>query len=99
MKSIELYQTENGRIPFNEWFLTLDPVAQQKMDAYIDRMARGGSQGNIKSVGKGVYELKMDYGPGYRVYFGEPDRQTILLLLGGSKRTQSRDIRKAIEYW
>ncbi|MBI1748616.1 MAG: type II toxin-antitoxin system RelE/ParE family toxin [Acidobacteria bacterium] len=99
MKSIELYQTESGRIPFNEWYDPLDKKARAKIRAYIDRLTLGAAQKNIKPVGGGVYELKIDYGPGYRVYFGEHGKHVIVLLLGGDKSTQGRDIKKAIEYW
>ena len=99
MKNVLVYQMENGREPFNEWFQALDVEAQVKVDDFIFRMATGGSKKNIRALGGGISELKIDYGPGYRVYFGDVDRETILLLLGGDKSTQESDIRKAREYW
>jgi len=58
-----------------------------------------GNLGNSKSVGEGVCELKIDFGPGYRVYFGQLGSTIVLLLCGGDKSTQEQDIRKAYEYW
>ena len=55
--------------------------------------------GDYRSVGEGVYELRIDYGPGYRVYFGQVGTTIVLLLCGGDKSTQAADIRKAKEYW
>lgn len=64
----------------------------------INRL-RQGNLGDCRHLGEGVYELRIHYGPGYRVYFGELDEATIILLWGGTKRTQIRDIRRAKEYW
>lgn len=58
-----------------------------------------GNLGDYRSVGKGVFELRIDYGSGYRVYFGQIGSTIVLLLLGGDKSTQERDIRQAKEYW
>ncbi|MBI1746431.1 MAG: type II toxin-antitoxin system RelE/ParE family toxin [Acidobacteria bacterium] len=99
MKEVLVYQTKISREPFSEWFNTLDVDTQVKADDYIIRLAAGGSRKNIRSVGRSVFELKVDYGPGYRVYFGETDTQSVLLLLGGDKSTQPRDIKKAMAYW
>ena len=60
---------------------------------------RHGNLGDYRSVGEGVCELKIDYGPGYRVYFGQIGSTIVLLLCGGNKSTQEQDIRRAIEYW
>ena len=99
MKEILKYRTPDGHEPFGDWFETLDWVSQARVDAYIVRASLGSSRKNIQVVGAGVYEIKINYGPGYRVYFSSPTGGVILLLLGGDKRTQARDIRKAIEYW
>ena len=68
------------------------------MDVRIARV-RTGNFGDCKSVGEDVYELRIDYGPGYRVYFGKVESTIILLLCGGDKSSQDDDIRKAKEYW
>ena len=72
---------------------------QARVSAFIDRVAAGGGKKNVKPLGDGVYEIKIDVGPGYRVYFGEDERAIILLLVGGDKRTQSKDIDTAKHYW
>lgn len=64
----------------------------------LDRIEQG-NLGDYRSVGAGVFELKIDYGPGYRVYFGQVGSTIVLLLCGGNKGTQERDIRKAQKYW
>ena len=90
---IEIRQTET----FATWLRTLrDRQARARIQVRIDRL-RLGLPGNAKSVGGRVSELRIDYGPGYRVYFARRGREYIILLAGGDKRTQSRDIRKAIQ--
>jgi putative addiction module killer protein len=74
-------------------------VSQARIDAYVVRASLGSAKKNIRHVGDGVYKIKIDYGPGYRVYFAVPESQILLLLLGGSKRGQDRDIRTAKQYW
>ena len=97
--SIEYYLTTNGRKPFKEWLDGLrDITARQKVRIRLDRV-RLGNLGRNRSVGEGVYELKIDYGPGYRVYYAMIGRTCVLLLCGGDKRRQSADINRAIEYW
>jgi putative addiction module killer protein len=63
------------------------------------RFAHGGSKKNIKSLGESIYEIKINLGPGYRVYFGELERKIVLLVTGGDKKNQSKDIKLAKEYW
>lgn len=80
---------------YNRWISTLrDRTAAAIVSARIERI-RGGSMGDVKSVGAGVSELRIDYGPGYRVYFTWRGRTLILLLCGGDKATQASDIRVA----
>jgi putative addiction module killer protein len=93
------YITPDGRNPFAEWLSSLrDLNAVVKIEQRLDRV-RLGNLGNSKSVGEGVCELKIDFGPGYRVYFGQLGSTIVLLLCGGDKSTQEQDIRKAYEYW
>lgn len=73
-------------------------IAKAQIKNRMDRLALG-HWGDWKSVGEGVYELRIQYGGGYRIYFAEQGSSIILLLIGGSKRTQARDIEKAKRYW
>ena len=72
--------------------------ARAKIRARLDRVEEG-NLGDYKSVGEGVFELRIDYGSGYRIYFGQEGSRIIILLCGGDKSTQAQDIRKAQEYW
>jgi putative addiction module killer protein len=98
VKEIIKYQTAAGVEPFNEWLKALEETVQAKVDAYVIRVASGLTR-NVKSVGSGVFEIKIDFGPGYRVYFGQSGTKIIVLLLGGTKRRQNQDIQQAIDYW
>jgi putative addiction module killer protein len=96
---IRNYITKRGKRPFPEWRDSLrDPKAKARIRIRLDRV-RQGNLGDYCSVGEGVFELRIDYGPGYRIYFGQIESTIVLLLCGGDKSTQERDIRKAIEYW
>jgi len=75
-----------------------DGRLRQTINARVKRLAQG-NLGDCRSVGEGVMELRIDYGPGYRVYFGQIGREIVILLCGGSKQTQSWDIIKAKSYW
>ena len=97
--AIEYYVTEGGDKPFKKWLERLRDVrARAKVRVRLDR-ARLGNLGDHRPVGDGVTEMRIDYGPGYRVYFVMEGKRLILLLLGGEKGTQERDIAKAKEYW
>ena len=89
---------ENDVSPFSKWFRKLAPVAAARVDQYLRRMEHG-SLGDSKSVGGGVKELRIHYGPGYRVYYGLDGECLIILLAGGSKRRQSTDIDEAKRRW
>ena len=89
---------EDGKSPFADWFNSLDAVTAARIDKYVRRLETGNFS-SVKAVGEGAFELKMDFGPGYRVYFGREGRTIIVLLGGGSKRRQSADIAAAIERW
>lgn len=89
---------EGGRSPFGEWFNALDAVTAARVDRYVRRL-EAGNFGAAKPLRSGVFELRMDFGPGYRVYYGREGQTVIILLGGGSKRRQEADIAAAIERW
>lgn len=89
---------ESGKSYFDEWFNSLDAVTAARVDKYIRRL-EAGNFGSAKVLQEGVSELKMDFGPGYRIYFGRDGKAIIILLGGGTKRRQSADIAAAIERW
>ncbi len=96
---IEYYTTREGKKPFKAWLESLkDVTGRANIRVRLDR-ARLGSLGDNRSVGEGVHELRVDYGPGYRVYFAIEGKRLLLLLLGGDKSRQHRDIATAKEYW
>ena len=98
-RDIQLYISPAGKIPFSRWFDSLrDEKAKTTINKRLNRV-RLGNLGDYRSVGEGVCELKIDYGPGYRVYFGQVGTTIILLLCGGDKSSQEQDISLAIEYW
>ncbi|MFB2937470.1 type II toxin-antitoxin system RelE/ParE family toxin [Aerosakkonemataceae cyanobacterium BLCC-F154] len=98
-KEIRIYLTSDNKSPFSEWRDALrDSKAEAKIRARLNRV-RLGNLGDYHSVGEGVCELRIDYGPGYRIYFGQIGTTIVLLLCGGDKSTQEQDIRKAQEYW
>jgi putative addiction module killer protein len=98
-KEVVVFRTSEGHAPFEEWLRDLkDQNAVARILARLGRV-RLGNLGDCRSVGEGVSELRVDYGPGYRVYFGQHRRTVVVLLCGGDKRTQDRDIRQAKRYW
>lgn len=98
-REIRRYIMPDGKIPFDEWFHSLRDVnAKSRIDLRISRVSIG-NLGDYRSLGEGVYELRIYYDPGYRVYFGQIGTTIVLLLCGGDKSTQSEDIRIAKEYW
>jgi len=98
-KELRTYCTKQGKEPFIDWLKSLkDRVGRANITNRLNRVALG-NYGDCEPVGDGVYELKIHYGPGYRVYFSEQKETIILLLLGGSKRTQANDIKKAKQFW
>jgi putative addiction module killer protein len=98
-RDVRIYRTADRRTPFLEWLDGLrDERARQKVQARIAPL-RLGNPGHTRSVGGGVMELKIDFGPGYRVYFGQDGPTIVILLCGGDKSTQKTDIRNAKGYW
>lgn len=95
---VELYALPSGKEPYSEWESKLGKMTQGIIRARIARL-RSGNWGDYKLIGKGVYELRIQYGPGYRVYYGKKGKKIVILLCGGDKSTQKRDIRKAQNFW
>jgi putative addiction module killer protein len=95
---IRYYVTPGGYAPFAGWFEDLDLVARAKVTRAVARLGQGNFS-NVKSVGEGVLELRIDFGPGYRVYFGRDGETLVILLTGGTKKRQQRDIDTAHAYW
>ncbi len=88
----------NGDSPFARWFDDLNHVAAAKVTTAIYRLEQG-NHSNVESVREGVFEYKIDFGPGYRIYFGKDGDELIILLGGGSKKGQSKDIKLAKLKW
>jgi putative addiction module killer protein len=98
-KELRIYTTKNGKQPFLKWLESLkDSIGRAKITNRLNRLVNG-NYGDYKPVGEGVQELKIHFGPGYRVYFTEQESTFILLLIGGNKRTQISDIKKAKHFW
>jgi putative addiction module killer protein len=96
---ISRYVTPEGRVPYDDWFYALrDNKIKNIINKRLNRVSLG-NWGDYRSLGEGIFELRIDYGPGYRVYFGQVGATIVLLLIGGDKSTQEQDIRHAIKYW
>ena len=101
MSTIEVrqYRTQDGKVPVLEWLGRFrDRITRARITARLDRLTLG-LRGDWRSVGGGVSELRIDYGPGYRVYFAQHANTVVILLCGGYKRTQAKDIEQAHAYW
>ncbi len=99
MFEIRRYRTAEGREPFTDWLSDLrDRQARARILIRLERLELG-SFGDREFVGSGVSELRIDWGPGYRVYFGRDGQTVIVLICGGDKRKQDADIRKAVKLW
>jgi putative addiction module killer protein len=97
MRVIE-YLLPDGSSPFAGWFNRLDPQAAAKVNVALVRMEMG-NLSNVKSVGLGVLEYRIDWGPGYRIYFGREGDELVILLAGGTKQRQQHDITDATMRW
>lgn len=97
-KEIGIYETLDGKCPFIEWLNSLKDInAKAKILKRIERIKLG-NLGDYKSVGKGICELRIDHGAGYRIYFGQVGNTIVIILCGGDKNTQDKDIIAAQEY-
>lgn len=98
-RTIEMYQTAEGKIPFQEWQDSLTKEARTLIDVRLKRVERG-LFGDHHAEGSGVWALIFDDGPGTRIYYGLTDTQKlVLLLVGGHKKRQNQDIQQAIGFW
>ena len=98
MLDVREYEDREGRSPVAAWFSDLDATAAAKITVVITRIGQG-NLSNVKGVGEGVLEFKLDFGPGYRVYFGRDGDVLVILLAAGTKRGQQRDIAAAKLRW
>jgi putative addiction module killer protein len=98
MVDVREYLDRSGRSPYAAWFDDLNAEAAAKV---ANRYHAGweGNFSNVKSVGSGVHECRIDFGPGYRVYFGKDGERLVILLGGGTKKRQQNDIKDAIARW
>lgn len=95
---LEEYLDASGRSAFGEWFSGLDAQIAARIVVFLTRIERGNFS-NVEPVGEGVSECKIDFGPGYRVYFGKDGLELVILLCGGTKKRQQRDINTAKARW
>ena len=96
---IRRYRNAGGGEPFTEWLADLrDRSARARILARLERI-EAGNFGDVKALRDGVSEMRIDWGPGYRVYFGRDGQTVVVLLCGGDKRRQDADIRRAVDLW
>lgn len=94
------FQDSAFREPFSDWFKNLKDVkAKARILTRLNRIEIDNHFGDTETVGDGVFELRFHFGPGYRIYYGKDGDKVIILLCGGIKKSQKRDIAKAKEYW
>lgn len=96
---IRHYRTPSGKDPYQQWLDKLkDMKGRVVIQRRVDRLIAG-NFGDHKFCENGVWEVRIDFGPGYRVYYAQDEKTIILLLCGGSKRTQAADVKEAVRYW
>ena len=98
MIELRQYIDRQGRNPFDRWFEKLDNTTQARITIALDRLERGNLSA-VKGIGAGVFELRLDFGPGYRIYFGKDGETLVILLGGGTKKRQQADIEAAQTLW
>src|SRR4051794_5715322 len=98
MPEIRVYETKDGRRPYDLWFAGLEARAAARVTRVLTKIENG-LLPDVEPVGGGVHESKIDYGPGYRVYFGMDGNELVMLVGGGDKRTQPKDIAEAKARW
>lgn len=96
---LRIARSRSGDLPFDQWFRSLpDSVIRARIQARLNRI-RLGNLGDSKNLGGGVHELRLDFGPGYRIYFAHAERSIVLLLGGGDKSTQRKNVARAKQLW
>jgi putative addiction module killer protein len=98
MIEIEVYTTPEGKRPFIKWLGKVDAQARDRVNIALGRLEEGNT-GSLKSVGDGVFEIRLTFGAGIRIYLGREGDKLVILLHGGTKRRQSDDIAKAKQLW
>lgn len=96
-RNIKIYQLNDGKCPFTNWLEALDNTVRYRIKSRLARVALG-NLGEYKILGSGINELKFTFGAGYRIYYAEINNEIILLLAGGDKKTQVKDINLAKQY-
>ena len=97
-KKVIFYQAPNGKFPAEDWLEELDTQTSGRIRSRIVRLSFGNA-GDYRSVGRGLFEMRLHFGPGYRIYFGYDGMEIVLLPLGGDKSSQGSDIVKAFVFW
>lgn len=98
MINVREYNDRDGGSPYAAWFDHLNAKAAAKVATALTRLAQGNFS-NVKGVGSGAFECRIDFGPGYRVYFGKDGERLVILLGGGTKKRQQQDIERATARW
>src|SRR5713226_10416966 len=98
MTDVREYLDAKGRSAYAAWFDSLNAEAAAKVTTAVTRISLGNFS-NVEGVGSGVFEYKLDFGPGYRIYFGKDGETLVILLGGGTKKRQQRDINAALANW
>ena len=98
-REIQIYRLPNGRRPFTEWLESIRDLRTRRQIRSRLTQLEYGNFGDYKSIGGGVFELRLHFGTGYRIYFGQVGDTIVLLLCGGDKSSQVRDIEQAKAYW
>jgi len=98
-RELEIYEASDGTCPFEDWLNSLKDITARALIRKRLTRIRLGNMGKTRNLRDGVWELKIKFGPGYRVYYGEDGPKIIVLLIGGDKGSQQRDIQKAKKYW
>ncbi len=100
-KTVIFYKDEKGKVPVSDWLYSIKDMKFRRRILRRLRHLEQGHYGDCKSIigHKGLYELRFNFGPGFRLYFAEKESTLVIVLVGGDKKTQKKDISRALEYW